>query len=75
MRIGGYEITRTSTGLLVEEVCGEQTKSCRVMLEFCDRFPVGDEPQWDAFVVKHTAMQRKEIDSSINEFLKSETGD
>ena len=72
MRINGFEINRIDGMIFSEEVCGEQTKSCRAMVEFAMRFPIGNEVEWDSFVIKHTAMQKKEIETAINEFLNRE---
>lgn len=70
IKIDGYEITRTEIGLRIEELSGEMTKSWQAMLNFCERYPTGNEPQWDVFVRKHTAMQKREVDAVVAEYRR-----
>lgn len=65
MIVDGYEVLEENGLLVIKELPGEQTKSWRSMLSFSERFPKGTEPEWDAFIVKHTAMQSREIGAAI----------
>ena len=62
----GYLVTRTAAAAVrVEEDPTRLTKSWAAMLDFAARYPTGREPQWDAFIVRHTRMQLAEIDAAL----------
>lgn len=52
------------------ECSGHETRSWKAMLEFKKRFPTGNEPEWDAFLVKHSRMQGEDFDRAMHKFMK-----
>ncbi len=54
----------------MDECSGHETRSWKAMLEFKKRFPVGNEPEWDAFLVKHSRMQDDDFDRARRKFFE-----
>ena len=72
MRTNGIEVEAIGQKkIIAREILSEKTPSWAAMLEFCKRHPTGHEPEWDAFVKRHTAMQRRESDSALRQYMAS----
>lgn len=48
------------------------SKAWRAVVEFAKRFPTGFEPEWDSFVIKHTAMQKKESETEWGKCIETQ---
>ena len=65
MNIDGHECSMNDGVMRIVE---GDSKSSRLMSEFARQFPNGDEPEWEKFLMKHTAMQNKEFVSTRAKF-------
>lgn len=65
VHVPGYVVTTNDVQVRVAEDCEAPPKSALAMDEFSSRFPTGREPEWDVFVIRHSAMQRAEIDRAL----------
>lgn len=54
----------------MSECPGHETRSWESLLEFRKRFPVGDEPEWDMFLVKQSKKQDEDFDRVRRKFFE-----
>lgn len=69
MLIDGHEFTEGPERNLVRIAEVGPTKSGDAMDAFTTWFPP-DAPEWDKFVVKHTAMQQREFDVARRKYAR-----
>ena len=61
----GIEVSYSAADDLLKVVEVGVTKSWKAMLSFAERFPLGSEPEWTQFVIKHAKMQDEEMQSAL----------
>lgn len=67
--INGYNCSTLPDGQILTEETFE-SKAWKAMVQFAARYPLGTEPQWDAFIDKHTAMQISEEKKAYAQYAK-----